>query len=444
MPLFSWTGNPWVDTGVAAIQEWNKKQRPEDISREDIENIAAVLIALYLTDPWKKSLFSVFPNNPITNPSIKNKKRQLLEYYKNLIEGIVPIEKQGNCIACGRRNTVSGKNRMHIPLTGYEGSHFFSFKTIGVDYCEACTFAVQCSPLLFYRCGKLLLLHSNSSKVMQYWARKCISEVQRQMATRNFTGCFNEKYTNPTNALFHITQNLILSYDEQWIDELASIRTYHFTNYNQGPELDIYDLPTPVFRFLAYVKSHPKYKDWLRIVYKGYQKSKRKPEKEYKNKNNSVYQSLLKGKSIIGYFIDNKTKTAIGGWSLLKHYLKEVIGMDASRIEAIKRLGDEISELIKISVNGKKRLGQIERATNYASFRNTLLRLMRDRVALKTETPLFTFDDYAKYLFPEGAMGWKETQDLLLFRLYENLHIWLVSEGLVIEETEESEEEVTT
>jgi CRISPR-associated protein Cst1 len=440
MPLFNWTGNPWVDTGIAAIQEWNKKQKPEDILKKDIENIAAVLVALYLTDAWKKSLFSVFPNNPITNPSIKNKKKELLEYYENLIEGALPIEKQGDCIACGRRNTVSGKNRMHIPMTGYEGSHFFSFKTIGVDYCEACTFAVQCSPLLFYRCGKLLLLHSNSSKVMRYWARKCISEVHRQMATRNFTGCFNEKYTNPINALFHIIQDLILSYDEQWIDELASIRIYHFTNYNQGPDLDIYDLPTPVFRFLAYVKSHPRYKDWSRIVYKGYQKSKRKPEEEYKNKNNSVYQSLLRGQAITGYFIDNKTKTAIGDWSLLKHYLKEVIGMDASRIEAIKRLGDEISELIKISVNGKKRLGQIERATNYASFRNTLLRLMRDNVALKSENPLFTFDDYAKYLFPEGAMGWKETQDLLLFRLYENLHVWLVSEGLVIEETEESEE----
>ena len=43
-------------------------------------------------------------------------------------------------------------------------------------------------------------------------------------------------------------------------------------------------------------------------------------------------------------------------------------------------------------------------------------------------------------LFPEGAMGWKETQDLLLFRLYENLHPWLVAEGVVTEELEELDE----
>lgn len=114
--------------------------------------------------------------------------------------------------------------------------------------------------------------------------------------------------------------------------------------------------------------------------------------------------------------------------------------MDESRIETIRKLGDDVSEFIRTSGNGKKRLGQIERATNYASFRNVLLRLMKDRIAVKADKPLFTFDDYAKHLFPEGALGWKETQDLLLFRLYENLHSWLVEEGIIVEELEELDE----
>jgi len=33
-----------------------------------------------------------------------------------------------------------------------------------------------------------------------------------------------------------------------------------------------------------------------------------KEEKEYKNNPNTVYNNLLEGKSIIGFFIDRKTK----------------------------------------------------------------------------------------------------------------------------------------
>ena len=332
---------------------------------------------------------------------------------------------------------------MHIPLTGYEGSHFFSFKAEGADYCDACTFAVQCSPLVYYACGKLLLLHSNSMKIMKCWAKRCIAEVNKQLATKNYSGCFNEQYANPTNALFHIIQDLILSYDERWAEESASIRLYHFTNYNQGADLDIYDLPAPVFRFLAYIRPHPRYRDWLKVIRKGYYKDVAgKKEGEYRNYRNSVYQALLDGKTIVRYFLDNKLKRAIGDWSLLSYYLKEVRNMDERRIETIRKLGDEVAELVKTSPNGKKRLGQIERAESYASLRNVFLRLMKDRVALRGGTPLFTYEDYVEALFPEGAMNWRETQDLLLFRLYEILHEWLISEG-VVEMVEEEAEEIT-
>lgn len=459
MPIFSWTGNPWVDGGISAIQEWSKKHKPEDILMNDIEDISKTLLDIYMTDSWRANLYSVFPNHPVTQSyGIKTKgipddqlrsniaklrKKQKEGFRKllnDLTSNIALLEEKGNCIACGRRNVKKQRNRMHIPLTGYEGSHFFSYKTNGADYCDTCTFAVQCSPLLYYACGKLLLLHSNSYTVMQYWARRCIAEVHKQIATHNFSGCFNERYTNPINALFHITQDLILTHDEQWINENASIRIYHFTNYNQGPELDMYDLPSPIFCFLTYIRQHQRYLDWLKVVRKGYRNMEGKNEDEYRNHRNSVFTALLDGRSIINYFYDSKTKSVIGNWSLIRYYLKEVLSMNEKRIEAIRSLGDSVAEIIKTSVNGKRRLGQIERATSYASFRNVLLRLMRDSVVLKSDTPLLLFDDYTEHLFPDGSMGWKETQDLLLFRLYEILHDWLISEGVVKEEMEESEE----
>ena len=111
--------------------------------------------------------------------------------------------------------------------------------------------------------------------------------------------------------------------------------------------------------------------------------------------------------------------------------------MDQARIDTIRRVADEVVEVITTLANGKKRLNTLERADNYGWFRNVLLRLMKDRIAAGKEQPLFSFDEYVERLFPDGALGWKETQDLILFRVYEKLHKWLLKEGIVVEEEEE-------
>lgn len=113
-----------------------------------------------------------------------------------------------------------------------------------------------------------------------------------------------------------------MSYEERWASEHVSVRLYHLTNYNQGPELDIYDLPAPVFRFLAQVRLHERFSDWRRLVQRGYRGSKRPrqpstaeaAEDTYKNNRNDVYERLLNNQSITGYFLDTSRKLAYGGW----------------------------------------------------------------------------------------------------------------------------------
>ena len=438
MSYFTWTGNPWVDAGISAMLAWTNKKEPQDLSQKDAERIAGELVHLYLTEEWKKTLFSVFPNSPVTNPSVKNKASKLGGLLDELLKGFKPLGSAGNCMACGRRDCRRQRTRSDVPLTGYAGSHFFPYKTEGADYCDVCAFAVQCAPLVLYRCANLALVHSNSTKVLRYWGRKCVEQVRRQIIMRQYTGCFNEEFKNPMNALFHITQDLILQYDEQWLEEEASIRVYHFTNYNQGADLSIYDLPTRVFRFLAMVRRHEAFSAWLNIVRKGYRKDiKNKEESEYRNYRNDVYQRLLGGDSILDY----ANKQALGGWSLLSLYLKEVRRMDEKRIDTIRRVADEIAGLIKTSGNPKKQLARLEMADNYNWFRGALLRLMKEQIAAGKDKPLFTFDEYVDRLFPDGALGWKETQDLILFRIYERLHSWLIQQGVAEELREEQEVE---
>ncbi|MDD3874238.1 MAG: type I-B CRISPR-associated protein Cas8b1/Cst1 [Methanosarcina sp.] len=183
--------------------------------------------------------------------------------------------------------------------------------------------------------------------------------------------------------------------------------------------------------------------EWMKIVRRGYFNwDKIKEGDEYKNRGNSVYINLLKGHSIVRYFIDNKTRQVYGDWELLEFYLKEVRNMGDKRLGTLKKVGDSISEYIKDTQN-IKRLNQLEMANNFATFRNLLRFIEKDRIKEGSQDSLFTLEEFMEDLFPEGVLGWRETQDLLLFRIYENLHNWLVEQDALksqlINEEEETE-----
>jgi len=454
LSFLNWTGNPFVDSGIAAILEHCRKKAPEEIDVDDLSKMSMLLRQVYVTAQWKKAFHSIFTGNcKLLQNAYKTDERRHKEFFgllDQLLAGVEIAGETGDCIACGRRDRHKRKTKTDIPLTGSGKSRgFFSYAVAGADYCETCAFATQCSPLTYYACGKLAMLHSTSPKIMRYWAKRPLANIYEQMARDEFTGCFNEGYTNPQNALFHIAQNLVLEHREQWGKEYATIRLYHFTNYLQGPELDIYDLPTPVFCFLFEVQSHSRLKDWQAIVRRGYyfldKKNHKqityptdgKSEDDYKNKDNRVYVNLLAGKSILPYFLNIQTRTAYGDYSLLTVYIKEILAMDEKRIDTVKRVADEIARFIQQSPKGKTRLQNLEGADKLHEFCNVLRHISRERIALRPQEPLFTLDEFAQQLFPEGALTFRETRYLILFRLYEQLHDWLVAEGLAEDQTDD-------
>lgn len=442
--IYDFTGNPFVDAGVWALSQWVGK-KPQELNKNDLKEVIDGVISLYLTPKWSKNIYQIFPNNPITNNAVKDKKERYSLILNDLIDNITTLGNSGDCIACGRRNVIQKSAKDRIPLTGSKKLiNYFSYGTEGADYCPACTFAVQFLPLSTYFCANMLLMHSDSDKIMQHWSERAIRNIHSQIVSKNYTGCFNEGFKNPKNALFHIIQDIILHYDERWYLERPSIDFYHFTNFNQGPNLTLYHVPTPVFRFLAYIPQHEKFNEWLRIVRRGYRfvNWKKVKEEEYKNNPNTVYENLLSGKSIIRFFIDRKNMEALGGWDLLEYYLEEVRNMDENRIETIKKVGDELAEYIKSS-DDIKTLKKLETATNYKNYRNILRIVIKKRIENGAKEPLFSFDDYVNNLFPEGNLTWRETQDLILFRIYEVLHDWIIQQGISEElSVNEDEKEV--
>ena len=108
--------------------------------------------------------------------------------------------------------------------------------------------------------------------------------------------------------------------------------------------------------------------------------------------------------------------------------------MEQTQLDKIKKVGDLIAYAIKES-GRDRRLRQLERARSYGECRNILRYVILDRIQQGATEPLFSIDDYMEYLFPSStsfdATPWRETRDLLLFRIYETLHNWLQEQGFV-------------
>ena len=108
--------------------------------------------------------------------------------------------------------------------------------------------------------------------------------------------------------------------------------------------------------------------------------------------------------------------------------------MEQTQLEKIKQVGDLIAECIQKS-ESDKRLKQLERAKSYGECRNILRYVIRDRIQQGAPEPLFSINDYMEHLFPPSdnldLTPWRETRDLILFRIYEKLHNWLQEQGYV-------------
>ncbi|GAV23301.1 type I-B CRISPR-associated protein Cas8b1/Cst1 [Carboxydothermus pertinax] len=441
MGYFTFTGNPFVDAGLLALLAWNCKKSLEDLNLNDLDEITEITSKLYNSERWRKNLYSVFPNNPFTNPSVKEKENKYLEFMADLKQNIKPLNTGYGCAGCGVREPYKKFTKTDVPLTGTRDlrNHFPAAED-GENYCALCAMLVQFMPLVLFSCGgRFMLVHSVSEELNYIYVRQCINEVKRQIALGDLTGIYDKGYKNPVNAVFFLAEEIVRDLTDLFEEPIA-VRIYNFTNYNQSPDLSIYDLPARVFYFIVRAKRKGFWREWQELKAKGYtgKRAENATEEEKKNLNNEVLNKLLNEESVVSYFVNPQNRTITGNFEFLSLYLKEVRGYMEKRIETIKRVGDELARYIK-ETDDTRRLFLLEKANSYDEFRNQLRIIYRKRFEKGVSTPLFTLDEYMEDLFPEGPQNWKETRDLLLFRIYETLSGWLTDKPLEFTEEEEKE-----
>jgi CRISPR-associated protein Cst1 len=424
------TGNPFVDTGQEMMAALAGTERLEKLSKEEVRSLIPRLVELYMRDGWRKNLYTIFPNSKLTNGSVKRPKeeyRELLEeWFKLVLSGESPKVPEGTpCAISGARADVY-VGKMFLPMSDYGANNFQSGNSEGVPVSAAVALALQFFPLALVKVGKMMALpHFSNAEAQGRWADRMAESANWDQAVG--TGGVGDVGTSkPVNAFFRLIERLVR---DQTDFPRSSVTLYLFNNFNQvdyTSATEIHYMPSRVFGFMQAAMSPSTGDDWQKIVRRGYPADRKIEDEEdaLRRFNNSVYWNLLHDRSISGFFVDRRKRRPIvggdSGWRLFSNYLKEVRGMDPSRIENLRDLGDRIAPLVR---DRKRRLIALEGANSRGALTDVLYRIATKDSAGRLDEPLITFDQLVTDLFPHDTeySDWKEVKYLLLFRIYEQL-----------------------
>ncbi|MDT8782115.1 MAG: type I-B CRISPR-associated protein Cas8b1/Cst1 [Candidatus Bathyarchaeota archaeon] len=417
-----YTGNPFVDAGIAAVCALTEKRDPTQISKFDLTQTAQQLIDFYLdgNQPKWQNLGKLFTICSIQqNPSNKKNRHKKYEAYLcELIEKTTPANSSGNCIGCGKRDTqplLHGNSQRYpyrdeYPLSGSGGVlNYYSFFEQGMPLCPLCTLLLQYVPLYVISNGKrLFLVHSHNPVIMQHLARNAVTSIKGKSSMGTTLTFYKPSFNffNINECAINVARDVLneaSAYEER--SGQTAIRIYSFVNSGQLNRFDFGDLPSEVFEFLE-------------DAYRGDMKANItelfRESKGFTKKGRDIYSCLVNEFNIsVPFFIRPKEKRVVGGWQLLELYLTRVRKMEKDKIEIVKKVGKRLYYYLKPDF---RKLRDLE-TDDFKEFKAALERFQK--LAL-----IYEIDD-VPLLFPKdekGCVRWRETQNLLLGYIYELMH----------------------
>jgi CRISPR-associated protein Cst1 len=469
--VLRWTGYPLVDVGAAGIAAFAKKSDIDLVTLDDMHQVADYIADHYPQEPFKSFLTAVFPNSGYVNPTMSQEKR--LAFYRNYLRAFeLPTMEDGTlCVFCARPAQVRAF-REHIPLTMSRGMiNFVPNGVSGLSVCGLCLLCIQAAPLASVRCeGRLLVAHSSDHHLTLAFARAFFHESQNQTLLTGVQKASGHRH--PKTLLLHQLESLDKERMETAPEDQTyapSLSIYHLTNYGTGADIAIYHLPFELLRFLRIARSAIYADTWNPIVkqaWEGGGKPKESEDVAQQYRRNRLYEDFFSLPQnapdfIRQYFLPRRTlhslvtdgygeevrqQIKLVSWKLTNMFLRIVMNMDKSRINAIATVGDRIAAYI-MQENEKQLFRSLLTERTYRNLRWRLVKAKLASVKQQGE-PLITFDEFVK-IFEESEdvarVDWNLARDLLLIKIIDELGDWL-SKSDVLEsvperasDTEESE-----
>jgi CRISPR-associated protein Cst1 len=492
----NWTGDVYVDVGLATILAFCNKVDPAQLNADDFNTVADWIADNYVRDPLKSFLTVAFTSNAwFAQPSFtpeKRKERGQLHLYG----WQRPSETGERCVFTGlpvAANALSDKlmagraARAQIPLTqGDEDINFYPYGDSGLPISGEALLCLQAFPLGCAKVqGRLLAVHASQHDVTLGFA-KAFLEINRkgvQLAQQAGETQLPESHYGKGTLL--IDTLLKVLHEARFMRDASapvSLTAYHLTNARE-PKIDIHPLPLGVTSFLIKANTAQFAAQWQRIVSAAWQREPDedgtkaaakvgKPKtpatpKKPAVRRNYLYEDVLRlpdeaARFLRLYFLRHvpRQKRALEGdprnsystraevslvsWELTALFLKEVMTMDKTRIEHIRTLGDRLADYVA-GENDRKFFTAFYSVNRYPLLRNALIKANLQAVR-KGEKALITFDQYIE-IFEEGEeiarKDWSLARDLVLIRMIERLaDTWLKQNADAIPEqtTDEAED----
>lgn len=445
--MIKYTGHPLVDVGVATITAFAEKGDPAEVTADDLNKIAAYIEREYSKNPMKSFLTVVFPNSGFTQPAFDKQPEKRAAYAIAVLRGwnddvVTSTEK---CIFFGIP-AIARAYREAIPLIGAEsGFNFYTEGQSGLPISGLALLAIQAFPLGGVKCsGRVLVMHADDPALTYRLAAQALKSNRRYLNL----AAQADKFEDAKYPRTQIIDRLLHAEIERTDDGVCSVTAYHLTNYGTNAAVEIYHLPLQITSFLAEATDAKYRSAWQRVVERGWEGNVAQPERDtfgLPARRNVLYEDLFalprdarrflrtyilrmprvqksKDDPRAGYHLLNDLELV--SWSLTTLFLKEVMNVDETRIEAIRAMADRLADYI--DEQGDQRLFKTllyggSRGQDYQELRMRLIRADYDQIA--SHTPLFTLDQFvAVFENSDNQYTWMLARDLLLIRIIERLH----------------------
>ncbi len=446
MKMPRWTGNPFVDAGLAAIAAVTEKDLSA-LEPDDLAHAARELRRVLLSDQAlgvgvkkafvKGALSQLFPNSELVNPSnwrgktpeerVENVRRKFQEgLHQDLERARQSLTQQGDsiCLICGRKvpkeaTVLVRKDRFPL-LAGIV--NFYPAFTHGVSMCGLCAFAIRFLPMAVMRTGvsnRLWFLHVQELPIAAAISRRYGWEHFNRTIAANEALDFYSGWETAGDAgtVLYLLYELLSGMSDQlrqiYLNPTPTT-AYLFSNDNRNPYIQPLPIPNDLLYFLA--KLHLESLDAFNRFWRELLKVKGNLEGQGRRDRirfvQTVANRLLRGEGIVGTCLrhgddkkDQPPKLS-GGWLGHRLYLKEVRKMPEGKLAILERLGTGIAQ----SEDARKRIMELRQADRRDLY-GLFLRYVREG--------WLKYEEFYTLLPPNEDASASELRDVLLAIIYE-------------------------
>lgn len=351
------TGNPFVDAGIAGMCAAAEVSCPEQLDQQAIEHAVKTLLqvmtsesAFVKKEPYKvfatSTMAAIFPNSPHPQPSYPTPAKKSEKYQERIQEYLSAMQEKDaqaaeTCFACG--GTASCRVGLdRFPLIGSDKDRLNFHPMLGQGHpiCGFCALAVQFLPfsLLQTRAegGRLWFLHTLEAGLAIAVARDFTFKAMMGQMAAGEPFRFYGDWACPGEEGAIISLLLFLSKEhaEQLAECETPVSALVFSNDNREQSLQQIVIPHVLLRFFEALRYYPEARrrfeqELLRVPKVG----------------TSTAVQMLGQQSLIrsNLLHDQSPPTLRGGWQFHRLYSMEVIRLNRRYIQVIESVGQRIA-----------------------------------------------------------------------------------------------------